>query len=105
MFSAEVTIVCESVKKGCEFRALFFDRATERFYGGSGATALEALAWCMDEYIGRVVYGLGIEPARNANATPGSRFPEKPIAPAPPMTIEPTTTTATKKKRRSRKAA
>lgn len=73
-FSAEITIVCESVRRGCEFRALFYDRKTERFYGGSGPTALHALAWCMDEYIARAVHGMPVYPARKHTDTPGSRF-------------------------------
>lgn len=73
-FTAEITIVCESVRPGCEYRALFFDRATAQFYGGSGASALEALAWCMDEYIARVAHGMPVSPARKSTDTPGSRF-------------------------------
>lgn len=73
-FAAEITIVCESIKRGCEFRALFYDQTTEQFYGGSGATALDALAWCLDEYVGRVKHGMPIAAARNAGLTPGERF-------------------------------
>lgn len=54
---AYITVVCEEVGRGCEFRALFFDRATGQFYGGSGPTALEAVAWCMSTYVERAFLG------------------------------------------------
>lgn len=62
------------MKRGCEFRALFYDRATAQFYGGSAPTALEAIAWAMDEYIARVVHGMPVMAARKHTDTPGSRF-------------------------------
>lgn len=110
MFAAEITIVCESVKRGCEYRALFFDRPTERFYGGSGPTALEALAWCMDEYIGRVVYGLDVSPARAADAAPGSRFAgltpaERTKVPTPVAATIAVAPQPTKTRKRGKKAA
>ncbi len=74
MFVAEITILCESIKPGCEFRALFYDRATEQFYGGSGATALDAVAWLFDEYLGRAVHGLPVMASRESNTYPGERF-------------------------------
>jgi hypothetical protein len=74
VFTAEITIVCESVKPGCEFRALFYDRATGQHYGGSAHTALEALAWAMDDYIARAVHGMPWMAARKPSDTPGSRF-------------------------------
>lgn len=64
---AEVTIICESVRPGCEFRALFFDRQLSQFFGGSGATSLEALAWAMDEYVRRGLHGHH-SPARRTTA-------------------------------------
>lgn len=78
VINAEITIVCESIKPGCSFRALFYDRATGQFYGGSGATALEALAWCMDDYIARAVHGMPWAAARRTSDTPGSRFAARP---------------------------
>jgi hypothetical protein len=74
MFHAEITVVCESVRPGCEFRALFYDRVTEQFYGGSGATALEALAWALDEYIARALLGMPHRMARGYTEIPGDRF-------------------------------
>jgi hypothetical protein len=76
----EITIVCESVKPGCEFRALFFDRATGQHYGGSAPTALEALAWAMDDYCSRVVHGMPWMAACKPSDTPGSRFATLPAA-------------------------
>lgn len=109
MIDVEITIFCESVKRGCDFRAQFYDRATQQFYSGSGATALEALAWCMDEYIARVAFGLPISMARNTTDTPGSRFPAPGVSPAGSlgqrsMTPAPAPT-ASPRKRRARKAA
>ncbi len=86
---AHVTILCESIRKGCEFRALFFDGVTEQFYGGSGSTALEAVAWCFDEYVRRGVLRGEMMPARNASARPGDELAEvrprreRRITPAP----------------------
>lgn len=73
-FDAEITILCESIRKGCEFRALFFDREFAQFYGGSGATALDALAWALDEYMCRGARGMGVMTARGTNAYPGERL-------------------------------
>jgi len=95
VINAEITIVCESIKPGCSFRALFYDRATGQFYGGSGATALEALAWCMDDYIARAVHGMPWMAARKPSDTPGSRFAARPA----------TTTKTSSRKPRARKAA
>lgn len=74
MWVAEITIVCESVRPGCEFRALFYDRVSQQFYGGSGATALEALAWVVDEYVARALLGMPHRMARGYSESPGDRF-------------------------------
>lgn len=77
LFDVEITIVNENPSKGLEYRALFYDRVTECFYGGSGATALDALSWCMDEYIARAVHKLPHAMARPSDAEPGYRFGER----------------------------
>lgn len=86
---AEITVVCEKVCAGCEFRALFYDKATEQFYGGSGATALEAVAWCLDEYIRRGVLQLGPAQARRGDERPGD------CASAPPAPSSTSSTSIT----------
>lgn len=97
LVDARITVVCESVQRGCEYRALFYDARTEQFYGGSGPTAFEAIAWCMDEYIRRGLRGGGIEPARNPSARPGEGLernvasaPLPPPLPPPPASPRPT---------------
>lgn len=70
---AIITVWCERVGRE-EFRAQFFDRTTSQFYGGSGANALEAVAWALDEYIARAVHGVGPMMARRADAWPGERW-------------------------------
>jgi hypothetical protein len=74
MFSAQITVMCEKIQRGCTFTARFFDRDSSQFYGAQGDTPLEAVAWCLEEYIARVVYGLGPKMARNSDARPGDRF-------------------------------
>lgn len=79
---AQITIVCESVRAGCEFRALFYDRPSSQFYGGSGPTALDALAWCMHEYVRRGVLGGEPIPAMPSDARPGYGLVIPALAPA-----------------------
>lgn len=94
MIAAEITISCESIRKGCTFLARLYDLTTQQFYSGTGATALEALAWCLDDYLARVVYGFPPSPALPSDATPGSRFAALHVPTATPP-----------KARRKRKAA
>lgn len=87
---AEITVVCENVRAGLDFRALFYDRVSERHYSASGRTALEAIAWCLDEYVRHVVLGLGPSMARRGDERPGDCLlraastpePARPVAPA-----------------------
>lgn len=69
---ATITVVCEAIGPRCEFRALFYDPPTCSFYGGSGATALEAVEWCVHEYVARGVLQRGVSMARDPNARPGN---------------------------------
>lgn len=106
MIDAEITVHCENTRRD-EYRAFFYDGATSQFYGGSGPTPLEALAWCMDEYIARALMGFPVSPARNGNATPGSRFKNQPTpitfeAPAPVLLVD---STKPRSRKRGKKAA
>ena len=70
----DITVWCEKIKPGCEFFARAYDRQTSQFFGGSGATALEAIAWTVDEYLNRGVLKLGPRMARNSNEQPGDTW-------------------------------
>lgn len=73
-FDAEITVVCEKIKPGCEFTARFFDRESYQFFGARADAALEAVAWCIDEYVARQVFRMPHRMARDGNARPGDRF-------------------------------
>ncbi len=59
------------------------------FYSGDGATAFEAIAWTLDDYVRRAFLGQGPSPVRNTDARPGDGLadakPERArrITPAP----------------------
>lgn len=53
----------------------FFDRATQCFFGGSGESAFEAVAWAMDEYVSRID---GPSVARSPTARPGDEWTRRP---------------------------
>lgn len=66
-----ITCWCEAIKPGCTFVARTYDRATGQFYSGSGATASEALAWCLDDYVRRRDLGLPHRIAMRSDERPG----------------------------------
>lgn len=68
---ADITVWCEAIGPGCTFTARITDGARGRFYGGSGDTALEAIAWCLHEYVARGLLGRAHSMARGADAQPG----------------------------------
>lgn len=67
----EVTVWCESVRAGCTFSARITDGANARFFAGQGATALEAIAWALDDFVRRAVLGMPHTMARLPDAKPG----------------------------------
>jgi hypothetical protein len=71
LVDAEITVWCESIKRGCTFAARMYCRTTERHYSGSGDTALEAVAWCLDDYVRRGLLGHGPSPAIRSDTQPG----------------------------------
>lgn len=75
LVDADIVVWCE--KTGTmDFVARFYDRVTQMFYSGAGATPLDAIAWLFDEYIARAIHGFGPSMSRDGHATPGSRFAE-----------------------------
>lgn len=67
----EITILCEAVRPGCSFMARLYHRPTEAHYSGTGDTALEAVAWALDDLVRRALLGQPHTMARNADARPG----------------------------------
>lgn len=67
----ELTVWCESIKRGCTFTARITDGAHARFYSGTGATAFEAIAWALHDYVARALLGHESSPAMRSDARPG----------------------------------
>lgn len=69
--------------------ARMYDRRTESFYTGTGETQLEAIAWCLHDYVSRALLGHDPSPARRVDARPGDGLVAAPssrprrITPAP----------------------
>lgn len=91
LFVIDVTVVvwCEAVGPGCEYTARITDGANARFFGGSGPTALDAVAWALDECVRRGLLGREHSPARSSSARPGDGLSvtppsSPPSAPPPP---------------------
>lgn len=81
-----LTVWCEAIKRGCTFVARITDGARGRFYSGAGDTALEAVAWAIDDYVQRAVLGRPHTMARAIDAVPGETLampwtPRERIAP------------------------
>lgn len=95
--NVEITVWCESVKRGCTFSARITEGSSRaRWYSGQGDTAFEAVAWALDEYVRRGILEHEPSLARNANAKPGEGLHETPrrarrITPAPAMDDGPAT--------------
>lgn len=69
---AELTFWRDSTAdRHCVVYARMYDRARGAFYGGSGSSPLEAIAWCLDEYVQRGVLERGPLMARDPGARPG----------------------------------
>ena len=66
-----ITVFCERVQRGCTFGARMYDRASGTFFSGTGETALEAVAWCLDDYVRRFVRGEAHRMSTRADARPG----------------------------------
>jgi hypothetical protein len=71
LVEVDITFWRDVVGSGPDVLARMYDRRTGTFYGGSGATPLEAIAWCLDEYVQRGVLGRSPMMARTPAATPG----------------------------------
>jgi hypothetical protein len=86
----EIIVWCELVKPGCTFYARITDGPRAKFYGGSGNTALEAIAWALDEYVCRGMLDMGHSPTRSGR--PGDRVHRdvKPDNVPPPTAPRPT---------------
>lgn len=76
----EVTIWCEDPRKVASGRERYFARLWDPraaiHCGGSGTTALEALAWCLDSYVRRALLGLPPQIACHPKARPGDGLAE-----------------------------
>lgn len=86
----EVTVFCEAIRKGCTFVARLHVDGT--FYSGNGASAFEALAWCMHDYVARGVLGHEPSLARNADVRPGDGLVAAPSSRPRRMTPAPIAT-------------
>lgn len=69
-----IAVWCESIRPGCEFRAQITTGGG--FYGGTGRTAFEAIAWSLDEYVSRGLRGDPHRMARDPRDVPGARARE-----------------------------
>jgi hypothetical protein len=67
----QLAVWCESIKRGCAFTCRITDGAVGRFYSGTGTTALEAVAWCLDDYVQRAVLGRPHTMSRGYDEQPG----------------------------------
>lgn len=83
----ELTIWCEAIKRGCTFSARITDGANAKWYSGTGATALEAIEWCVHEFVARALLGHDATPAMRSDARPGDGL--TPASSSRPRTMTP----------------
>ena len=76
-FGADITTIHVWKHKGDDWVARFYDLASQQHYSGIGSTAFDAVAWALDDFIARTVYGLPHTMARGYDALPGERFGER----------------------------
>lgn len=67
--TVDLVVFCERIERGCTFVARTY--VGERFYTGTGATALEAIAWCLDDLVRRRYRGEPHRMALPSGARPG----------------------------------
>lgn len=79
----EVTVWCEAVGPGCTFSARWFDGVA--FYGGSGSTAIEAVAASFREYVERGAVAPMPPIVPRSGSCVGASHDDAPRAPAAPV--------------------